>query len=167
MMIVKTMPMPEKIAPATKYGGKIVACQPGVSAIAKSKDTTECTESTSGVLNAARNRYARVKWRHSLSELRQPSESAEKIALRTGFVSRSRNTAMSGMRPMYRNVLETVRYVRIAKTSHTSGLLNCGQSRRQFGYGISQKNFQGRPRCRIGKRPAVMTANTVIASAQP
>ena len=67
---------------------------------------------------------------------------------------------------MYKNVLDTVRYVRIAKTSHTSGLLNCGQMRRQFGYGMSQKNFHGRPRCRIGKSPAVMTAKTVIASAQ-
>ena len=66
---------------------------------------------------------------------------------------------------MYRKVLDTVRYVRIANTSHTSGLLNCGQRRRQFGYGMSQKNFHGRPRCRIGKSPAVMTANTVIASA--
>src|SRR6476660_3534201 len=56
MMIVKTIPMPEKIAPATKYGGKIVVCHPGVSAIAKSNDTTECTESTSGVAKAARNR---------------------------------------------------------------------------------------------------------------
>src|SRR3954464_15289842 len=99
MAIVNTMPMPEKIAPATKYGGKIVACQPGVSAIAKSKDTTECTDSTSGVANAARNRYARVKWRHSLSEFRQPSDIAEKIRLRIGFVSRSRRTARSGISP--------------------------------------------------------------------
>jgi hypothetical protein len=67
---------------------------------------------------------------------------------------------------MNRNVVEIVRYVEIANTSHTSGLLNCGQRRRQFGYGISQKNFHGRPRCRIGKRPAVITAKTVIASAQ-
>src|SRR5918992_52242 len=109
MMIVKTIPMPEKIAPATKYGGKIVACQPGVSAIAKSNDTTECTDSTRGVENAARNRYARVKCRHSRSELRHPSERIEKIRLRIGLVSRSRSTAMSGMSPMYRKVLETVR----------------------------------------------------------
>jgi len=32
--------VPEKIAPATKYGGKIVVCQPGVFAIAKSHETT-------------------------------------------------------------------------------------------------------------------------------
>src|SRR4029079_804499 len=128
MMIVKTIPMPEKIAPATKYGGKIVVCHPGVSAIAKSKDTTECTDSTSGVEKAARNRYARAKWRHSLSVLRQPSDMIEKTCFRIGLIfSRSRSTAMSGINPINRNVLEIVKYVRIANTSHTSGLLNCGQ----------------------------------------
>src|SRR5215472_2833673 len=164
MAMVNTMPMPEKMAPATKYGGKIVACQPGVSAIAKSNDTTECTESTSGVANAARKRYARVKWRHSRSELRHPSESIDRMDFRTGFFSRSRRIAMSGINPTYRNVLEIVRYVRMANTSHTRGLFGFGQMSRQFGYAISQKNFHGRPRWRIGKRPAVMTANTVIAS---
>src|SRR5215207_2634871 len=164
MAMVNTMPIPEKIAPATKYGGKIVACQPGVSAIAKSNDTTEWTDSTSGVAKAARNRYARVKCRHSRSEFRHPSESAERIALRTGFFSRSRRIAISGIKPMYKNVLEIVRYVRIANTSQTSGLFGFGQMSRQFGYGINQKNFHGRPRCRIGNSPAVMTANTVIAS---
>jgi hypothetical protein len=77
MMIVNTIPMPEKMAPATKYGGKIVACHPGTSAIAKSNDTTECTDSTRGVENAARKRYARVKCRHSRSLFRHPSESTE------------------------------------------------------------------------------------------
>src|SRR4029079_15092039 len=136
MAMVNTIPMPEKIAPATKYGGKIVACQPGVSAIAKANDTTECTERTSGVAKAARNRYARVKCRHSRSELRQPSDNAASIAFRTGFCSRSRRIAMSGINPMYRKVLEIVRYVRIANTSHTSGLFGLGQMSRQFGYGI-------------------------------
>src|ERR671916_493483 len=111
----------------------MVACQPGTSDIAKSNDTTECTESTSGVEKAARNRYARVKCRHSRSEFRQPSERIEKIRFLMGFVSRSRSTAMSGISPMYRKVLDTVRYVRIAKTSQTRGLLNCGQMSRQFG----------------------------------
>ncbi len=48
-----TIAKPLKTAPATKYGGKIVACQPGSWAVAKSKLTTECTESTSGVARAA------------------------------------------------------------------------------------------------------------------
>src|SRR3954466_7664661 len=97
MAIVKTMPMPEKIAPATKYGGKIVACQPGVSAIAKSNETTECTESTSGVANAARKsngggkgggeRVGRGEGPHSLAGVRQPREGAGNSRLRIGFVS--------------------------------------------------------------------------------
>ena len=53
----------------------------------------------------------------------------------------------------------------IAKTSQTSGDLKFDQMSRQFGYGISQKNFHGRPMWMIGKSPAVMTAKTVIASA--
>ena len=44
------------MAPATKYGGKIVACQPGTTPTAKSKLTTVWTESTSGVESAARIR---------------------------------------------------------------------------------------------------------------
>src|SRR5690606_41231965 len=71
---VITMARPLKIAPATKYGAKIVVCQPGTMDMAKSHDTTECTESTSGVARAARYRYARVKFFHSRSVPRQPSE---------------------------------------------------------------------------------------------
>ncbi len=36
---VKTIAKPEKIAPATKYGGKIVVCHPGITEVAKSIDT--------------------------------------------------------------------------------------------------------------------------------
>src|SRR5215510_11515557 len=56
---VNTIANPEKIAPATKYGGKIVVCQPGSCEVAKSNDTTEWTENTSGVARPARIRYAR------------------------------------------------------------------------------------------------------------
>ena len=42
------MAKPEKMAPSTKNGAKRVECQPGTSAIAKSNDTTLCTDSTSG-----------------------------------------------------------------------------------------------------------------------
>ena len=51
-----TIAKPEKMAPATKYGGKIVVCQPGMTEVAKSNDTIECTESTSGVERPARIR---------------------------------------------------------------------------------------------------------------
>jgi hypothetical protein len=37
------------MAPATKYGGKIVLCHPGTIDVAKSKPTTVCTDTTSGV----------------------------------------------------------------------------------------------------------------------
>ena len=53
---VRTIARPEWIAPATKYGAKIVVCQPGRLAIAKSQETTEWTEITSGVASAAKNR---------------------------------------------------------------------------------------------------------------
>jgi hypothetical protein len=36
---VITMANPEKIAPATKYGGNMVVCHPGITEVAKSKDT--------------------------------------------------------------------------------------------------------------------------------
>ncbi len=53
---VSTMAKPLNTAPATKYGGKMVACQPGMTEVAKSIDTMVCTESTSGVARPARRR---------------------------------------------------------------------------------------------------------------
>src|ERR1700759_3902208 len=50
---VATIAKPENTAPATKYGGKIVVCQPGITDVAKSKDTMVWTESTRGVANPA------------------------------------------------------------------------------------------------------------------
>ena len=63
------------MAPATKYGGKIVVCQPASAATAKSKLMTVCTESTSGVERPASSSEAvsyRIQWR---VEPRQPSDS--------------------------------------------------------------------------------------------
>ncbi len=50
------MAKPEKTAPATKYGGKMVVCQPGSTDTAKSNDTMVWTESTSGVERPASSR---------------------------------------------------------------------------------------------------------------
>ena len=47
------MANPENTAPATKYGGKIVVCHPGITEVAKSKLTMVCTDSTNGVANPA------------------------------------------------------------------------------------------------------------------
>src|SRR4028119_646437 len=54
------------------------------------------------------------------------------------FVARSRSVARSGIRPTYQKSAETVAYVETAKTSHISGLRNCGQSPIVLGYGKSQ-----------------------------
>ena len=43
--------MPLKIAPATKYGPKIVECHIGTSAIEKSNDTMVCTETATGMMH--------------------------------------------------------------------------------------------------------------------
>ena len=52
---VNTMAKPENTAPATKYGGKVVVCQPGMADVAKSKLTMVCTETTKGAANPANN----------------------------------------------------------------------------------------------------------------
>ena len=50
---VITIDSPEKIAPVTKYGGKIVVCQPGMTEVAKSKLTIVWTLTTRGVARPA------------------------------------------------------------------------------------------------------------------
>ena len=72
---------------------------------------------------------------------------------------------MSGTSPTIRNSVLTVKYVDTANTSHSSGDLKFTQSCRWLGYGNSQYEYQSRPTWIIGNRPAVMTANTVMASA--
>ena len=54
----------------------------------------------------------------------------------------------------------------IAKKSQTSGERKFGQICRSLGYGISQKNSQGRPRWMIGNIAPIISANTVMTSAQ-
>ena len=66
------MAKPEKIAPATKYGGKIVVCQPGITEVAKSNDTIVCTESTNGVAKPASTKDTSSKRCQSLARPLQP-----------------------------------------------------------------------------------------------
>src|SRR6476646_10400354 len=66
----------------------------------------------------------------------------------------------------YRNSELPVRYVEIAKKSQTSGDRKFGQICRSVGYGMSQKNSHGRPRCTIGNIAPIINANAVITSAQ-
>ncbi len=71
---VNTIAKPEYTAPATKYGGKIVVCQPAMAATAKSKLMVVCTESTSGVLNPASSSDADSYRIQCRVDPRQPSE---------------------------------------------------------------------------------------------
>src|SRR5882724_2425626 len=79
----------------------------------------------------------------------------------------SRREARSGTRPRYQKSSEIVKYVETAKTSHVSGLLNCGQMPWTLGYGMSQYAAnQGRPVWSSGKSSAQMAAKSVMASAK-
>src|SRR5882757_3487149 len=126
------------MAPATKYGGKTVVCQPGRAATAKSKLMTVCTESTSGVDRPARSREAvsyRIQWR---VDPRHPSDPRPYIYLANGCFALSRSVPKSGIMPMYQKTTEIVAYVETAKTSQASGDRNCGQTFIVFGSGSSQ-----------------------------
>ena len=54
----------------------------------------------------------------------------------------------------------------MAKKSQTSGERKLGQISRALGYGASQKASHGRPRWMIGNIAPIISANTVITSAQ-
>jgi hypothetical protein len=56
--------------------------------------------------------------------------------------------------------------VLIAKKSHASGDRKLGQISRELGYGNSQNASHGRPRWMIGNIAPIISANTVITSAQ-
>src|ERR1700759_188728 len=92
---VCTMAKPEKIAPATKYGGKMVVCHPGSSEVSKSMDTMVCTESTNGVEIPAKINDTVSKRCHVFTEPVQPNDNTEYI-LRRIPVARSRMVAISG-----------------------------------------------------------------------
>src|SRR5215471_15313117 len=95
---VFTIANPEKMAPATKYGGKIVVCQPGITEVAKSKDTIVCTESTSGVDKPA-NTSANASWRCQFFAVPvQPKETTPYNNLRSFVFARSRIVAKSGIK---------------------------------------------------------------------
>src|SRR5688572_5862082 len=106
---VNTIAKPEKIAPATKYGGKIVVCHPGITEVAKSNDTIVCTDNTSGVLSPARTS-------ERLSCLCQcfvlpvhPNDAIPYNNFLSFVLALSLTVARSGNRPEYQNNKETVK----------------------------------------------------------
>ena len=161
---VCTIANPENTAPATKYGGKIVVCHPGITEVAKSKLTIVCTESTRGVANPA---STRDKASHLCQCLAEPVHPKLK-KLYTLFlipVALSLMVAKSGTRPVYQNKTDTVRYVLMANTSQSNGELKFGhKDPLVLGYGNMNMANQIRPMCINGKSPAHITANMVIAS---
>src|SRR4029077_5337697 len=68
--------------------------------------------------------------------------------------------------PMYQNSSEVMKYVVTAKTSHISGLLNCGQTQFWLGSGKRYQSIHGRPVWKATKVMAQITAKIVIASAR-
>ncbi len=78
----------------------------------------------------------------------------------------SRTSAKSGIVGRKRKSELPVRYVEIAKKSHTSGDRKFGQICRSVGYGMSQKNSHGRPRWTMGNIAPIISAKTVMTSAQ-
>src|SRR5690554_4755170 len=103
---VNTIAKPEKMAPATKYGGKIVVCQPGITEVAKSKDTMVCTESTRGVARPARIRETDSCLIQVFAAPSHPRLNAPYIFLLMP-VARSLMVAKSGTSPRYQNTKET------------------------------------------------------------
>ena len=143
----------------------MVVCQPGITDVAKSKDTIVCTESTSGVDKPARISESDSQRCQCLALPVQPKEKISYI-LRRKPAARSRTVAKSGTKPVYQNSSDTEKYVEIANTSHSSGLLKfTHRGPRVFGKGKMKNANQRRPMWMSGNWPAHMTAKIVMASA--
>jgi hypothetical protein len=74
-MAVMMAAMPEKIAPTTKYGPKIVLCQPGRIVMPKIRDTTVWTETAMGMISTAMMPIPRSRRFRCASVPRQPNDS--------------------------------------------------------------------------------------------
>ena len=151
-----TIAKPEKMAPATKYGGKIVVCQPGMT---RRREVERDDGVHARAPAASRGRRGSGTRARSWCQWRCRAAPAERercrrsICARRLLVARSRSVARSGTRPTYQNSSETVKYVETANTSQISGLRKFGHMLIWFGIGNSQYAHHGRPMWNSGKMP--------------
>src|SRR5215469_17027096 len=106
----------------------MVVCQPGMTEVAKSKDTIVCTESTSGVLRPASTSESASCRCQCLVEPDQPKLITPYMNFFHFSLARSRTEARSGIRPEYQKSTDTVKYVEMANTSQSSGELKLGHT---------------------------------------
>src|SRR5690554_6579992 len=100
------MANPENTAPATKYGGNTVLCQPGTTDVAKSNDTIVCTESTNGVANPANTNSTSSNRCQSFARPVQPKLNIPYIFFWNGLTALSRIMAKSGINPVHQKTNE-------------------------------------------------------------
>ena len=147
---VCTIANPENTAPATKYGGYIVECQPLITE--KSNDTVVCTENTNGVAKPAKTKDTSSNLCQCFAFPPQPKARKVYIFLVNGVLALSLIIAKSGIRPMNQNTTDTEKYVDIANTSQRRGELKFVQrDPNWFGNGNTQYPSHGRPICITGK----------------
>src|SRR5687768_9689161 len=101
------MAKPLKIAPATKYGGKIVECHPGSFDSAKSMLTMLCTLKTSGVPRRARSSCPTRAACHCRADPEKPRAKKAYRRWLLALGARSRAVARSGIKPRYQNKSES------------------------------------------------------------
>ena len=106
---VSTIAKPEKMAPATKYGGKIVVCQPGMMRDGEVEATRRCAPRDQRRRQAGEQQVRRLV---ALPVPRRAAPAEREHAVddrgRRGSCARSRSVARSGIRPTYQNSSETV-----------------------------------------------------------
>ena len=108
-MTTQTAPAPDSSAPQTKYGAKILECQPGTMLMPKSQPTIVCSETKTGMIMTVRMPNSTFSRRHSRSVPRQPSARTVYRNRRQPKV-RSRRVAKSGTIPENQKMTLVIRY---------------------------------------------------------
>src|SRR5690606_42026356 len=95
----------------------MVVCHPGITDVAKSKDTMVCTESTNGVAKPANTKETSSKRCQSLARPVQPKLNRLYIFFWKGFTALSRIMAKSGRRPVHQNTNDRKSVVKVNQRS--------------------------------------------------